>query len=348
MVMRYFLHSKLYRSTCVPSQTPLFSSFTALYLWAIGRDQPTGPYVRRRKFKENGEPNNYQPTCRERWWLMFRWMDWIMETQKVTIEHYRNSGREERVGSYFVDGIDHQNKTIYELNGCYHHGHCRYGATKIGQDRMKRTLERLEDLKKLKPDYTIVAEWECDIKREARANPDLQHFLNAGRPALFSRYGYKTLTKDIILNAVLTEDFFGMVEVDIRVPEQWQSPPPHNTQLSPAEYFSEMSPLFCTTDVPFECIGEHMQTYVREHGLSERPRRLLVGGMKAEKLLLASPLLRWYLQHGLIVTEIHEAVEFKPFPCFESFVHEITEARLKGDEKPEYAIQAATMKLIGE
>lgn len=32
-----------------------------------------------------------------------------------------------------------------------------------------------------------------------------------------------------------------------------------------------------------------MQQHVRENGLSEKPRRLLVGGMKARKLLLASP-----------------------------------------------------------
>jgi hypothetical protein len=58
--------------------------------------------------------------------------------------------------------------------------------------------------------------------------------------------------------------------------------------MTPYEYFEEMSPLFCTIDVPFELIGEHMQEHVRRFELSEKPRRLLVGGMRARQMLLAT------------------------------------------------------------
>jgi hypothetical protein len=61
----------------------------------------------------------------------------------------------------------------------------------------------------------------------------------------------------------------------------------------PPQYFEEMSPLFCTTEVPYDIIGEHMQEHVRWFGLSKKPRRLLVGGMKARQLLIATPLLKW-------------------------------------------------------
>ena len=37
--------------------------------------------------------------------------------------------------------------------------------------------------------------------------------------------------------------------------------------------------------------------------MSEKPRQPIVGGMKAE-LLLSSPLLKWYLTHGMKVTKI--------------------------------------------
>lgn len=77
-----------------------------------------------------------------------------------------------------------------------------------------------------------------------------------------------------------------------------------------------MAPLFCTSDIPFEAIGPYMQQHVRENGLSEKPRRLLVGGMKARKLLPASPLLQWYLQHGLEVKNYLSSYRIYPDEMF--------------------------------
>ena len=74
--------------------------------------------------------------------------------------------------------------------------------------------------------------------------------------------------------------------------------------MTPYEYFEEMSPLFCTTDVPFEFIGEHMQDHVHRFELSEKPRRLLVGGIRARQMLVNTPLLKWHLEHGMVVTKI--------------------------------------------
>ncbi|KAK3087962.1 hypothetical protein FSP39_012874 [Pinctada imbricata] len=101
-----------------------------------------------------------------------------------------------------------------------------------------------------------------------------------------------------------------MLEVDIQVPEQW--PAHFASSRSPYDYFEEMAPLFCTTDIPFEVIGPHMQDYAERHGLSKKPRRLLVGGMKAKKILLATPLLQWYIQHGLQITQVYQVIEYTP------------------------------------
>ena len=104
-----------------------------------------------------------------------------------------------------------------------------------------------------------------------------------------------------------------------------------NTSLSPFEYFSEFSPIFCTTEVPFECIGEHMQNFAKQNNLSQKPRTLLVWGMKAEKILLATPLLKWYLEHGVIVREIFEVIEYVKMSCFTEFGEQVTAARRMGD-----------------
>ena len=77
------------------------------------------------------------------------------------------------------------------------------------------------------------------------------------------------------------------------------------------------------------------------------PRRLLVGGMSAQKILLATPLLKWYLDHGMKVTKIYQVVEFTPKRCFKDFQDEVSEARREGDKDKSKSIIADTMKLIG-
>ena len=109
-----------------------------------------------------------------------------------------------------------------------------------------------------------------------------------------------------------------------------------------------MTPLFGNVEIPFEKIGQHMQDHINKYNLSKKPRRLLVGVMKAEKILLATPLLKWYLNHGMKVTRIYQTVEYtNPFPCFSSFVKTVSESRRKGDQDKSKSSFAETMKLIG-
>lgn len=117
--------------------------------------------------------------------------------------------------------------------------------------------------------------------------------------------------------------------------------------LSPQECFSEMSPIICTSDIPFETIGQHMQSHAKRCGLGDKPRRLLVGGMRARKILLATPLLKWYLDHGMEVTRVYQVVECCEQSCFKRFADEGTNSRRAGDADKDAKIIAALMKLVG-
>lgn len=90
-----------------------------------------------------------------------------------------------------------------------------------------------------------------------------------------------------------------------------------------------------------------MQEHVRANDLSENPRRLLIGGTRARKILIATPLLQWYLKQGLHVTRIYQVIEYVPGRCFRDFVHEVSTARRQGDEDATMSIIADTQKLIG-
>ena len=61
--------------------------------------------------------------------------------------------------------------------------------------------------------------------------------------------------------------------------------------------------------------------------------------------MLATPLLKWYLEHGLEVTRVHQVVEFTPDPCFKPFGDSVSDARRAGEADLRKAIIADAMKL---
>ena len=69
--------------------------------------------------------------------------------------------------------------------------------------------------------------------------------------------------------------------------------------------------------------------------------------MKAKKILLATPLLQWYMAHGLKVSKIYKVVEFTPSKCFSRFVNMVTDGRRKGDKDPKYEMIGQTLKPTG-
>ena len=143
------------------------------------------------------------------------------------------------------------------------------------------------------------------------------------------------MTQQQILAAVVDGTLFGMVECDVRVPEKLQ------------DYFSEMQPVFKNVSVTRDDIGPFMRQYAEEHDIMSAPRRMLEGSYRGDKILLATPLLRWYLAHGLIVDHVYQIIEYEPKPCFRRFGESVSAARRAGDADPDKAIIADTMKLLG-
>ena len=89
-----------------------------------------------------------------------------------------------------------------------------------------------------------------------------------------------------------------------------------------------------------------MQTFAEEENIMSQPRRRLIGSCFGEKSFLPSPLIKWYLKHGLEVTHIYQVVEYTPVPCFQPFGEAVSDARRAGDVDPNKAIIADTMKLV--
>ena len=87
--------------------------------------------------------------------------------------------------------------------------------------------------------------------------------------------------------------WFGFAEVDIEIPEP----------LRPK--FEEMCPFFYNKKVPVEAVLQQMLDYLKRTGRNCGDGKKLVGALSAEKLLVYAPLLRWYVEHGAVITAVY-------------------------------------------
>ena len=176
------------------------------------------------------------------------------------------------------------------------------------------------------PSIFVVEMWECEWRQMKRTIQELQRFIATEVRRTLDTI--KIMSPGRILIEVRNGRLFGCVEVNIRVPHHLK------------EKFSEMCPIFKNTENSRDDIGDFMQTNAEEHNIMAQPRRSLIGSMKGEKILLATTLLKWYLEHGLEVTKVHQVVEFTPEPCVKYFGDAVSNERRAGNADPRKAIIA--------
>ena len=124
--------------------------------------------------------------------------------------------------------------------------------------------------------------------------------------------------KKINVNELL-DNTFGFYEVDIKVPEHLY------------DEFSEFPPIF------------------KNVTLTETKERKLISCLEVKKILLYHPLLKWYIDHGLVVEKIYGYIKSKECKTFNNFGDKVSDERRKGDDKskPELKIIGDEMKNIG-
>ncbi|XP_078601001.1 uncharacterized protein LOC144876010 [Branchiostoma floridae x Branchiostoma japonicum] len=319
-----------------PCQKVIGYDANALYLWALMQDMPSGHYIRRRE--DTGFEREYSTP---QWGRMaVDWLDWLAQERNLAIRHKFNS-TEKRIGSRRipVDGFCSATGQIFQFHGCYWHGHaCSLTRGQVFNDRRGKSFatlraETAQTTEYLRAcGYTVTEMWECQWRNLVRADVRLASFLEGRKTPTEN---LPDMTSERVLQAVRSKELFGTVECDIEVPADLKS------------RFAEMPPIFKNVEISIDDIGEHMKKYAVEHRIMSKPRRSLIGSMFGQKILLASPLLNWYLDHGLKVTRIYQVMEYRPKPSFKAFGDAVSDARRKGDEDKAKKIIADTMKLIG-
>ena len=120
----------------------------------------------------------------------------------------------------------------------------------------------------------------------------------------------------MILQAIQEDHMFSAIECDVHDPDK----------LKPK--FAEMCPIFKNKDISVDHIGDHIKNFaLNGNNIMTTPRRSLIGSIFGEKILLATPLVKWNLDKGLKITRIYQVIKFTTKPCFKTFGKAVSETR---------------------
>ena len=131
------------------------------------------------------------------------------------------------------------------------------------------------------------------------------------------------------------ETFFGLIELDIEVPEDKY------------EYFGEMPPIFKNIEYCEEEGGEYMKKVIMGIRDEFTTSRKLIASLKATRILIKSARLKWLLEKGAVVTKLYGVIPAEQGKPFKQFADWVSDERRKGDRDTRYAIIAEAAKTVG-
>lgn len=112
------------------------------------------------------------------------------------------------------------------------------------------------------------------------------------------------MTLPQILDAIQNSILFGAMECDIHVPDRLK------------HAYTEMCHIFKKTNTSLDDTCGHMETFERERNIMAQPYPSLIGTTFGGKILLATKLIKCYVDHGLQITCVYQVIALKPSCCF--------------------------------
>ena len=265
------------------------------------------------------------------------------KSQYPDLVHRFNTGRQFQVGHFRVDGISHGQKTIVEVDSCFHHGCLEFFKRKWSKEGKEPTQQEQDQVafRRMRTDWRaefIAHKTGYQVKQLCECDPELRRMRWAAH-ALGSKFSQKwnfnmAVSDEDLLNAVKQGQFQGYLLCDCHVPEElW-------------DRFKSFPPFFLTAEVGTQDMGPESLEYIRKHKLSRKSRVQLLSVMRAEKLLLSDVLIRWYLENGLVISRVHGGVEMRKDLVCQDFMRDIIVGRREADARGDKA-EAQKQKLTG-
>ena len=202
------------------------------------------------------------------------------------------NSKEVQIGQFYVDGyaVVDGRKIVYEYNGCAYHSCGRCQQVRVYKNDEEARRQYFASL----PDVTVVEISSCEWYAQKFTIKDFEPKIS---PLLWKKEAHFTE----ILDLVSVEKVNGFLIVDICRDEGSQKWINLN-----------WAPIFKKADVFYSDLSPWMR---QQYENGEFPQKQIVQSMHAEKLLLHTSLVKFYMSHGFRVTKIHKFYEYEPSKC---------------------------------
>ena len=140
--------------------------------------------------------------------------------REYKIERYYNTGTQEKIDCFSVDGYCNHCKTVFEAMGFYFHFcPCQEARPSIIDDDIKRGTKKRE-MDELRKNYirekgdTIEEMWECSWWDQFKNNVEVKNHVRTHFPFK------KLLSASSLVQNIRNETLFGYVQFNLSVPDE--------------------------------------------------------------------------------------------------------------------------------
>ena len=325
----------------------------SLYSFSMSQEMPTGvcqtrtapDFVKKAPSSKGGNHSK----------VSLEWLDFEAHKRGVTIFNASN-GPEVKIGAGRVtlDGFEPTSCTAFLFQGCFWHAcECQEGRDEDGRSAAKRArIEEMfgtsmEDIRRrdaMLRDYIagyckkVIVMKECLWNAAKKDTTSAEYaFINSRRPSWLGNL--KEMPKgpadeQAILSAIRDGRLFGAALVDLATPDGLK------------ERFHDLPPIFKHAEIGMQDLSEHMKQYCQDNNITKVNRKLLISSYYGREILVITPLLRWYMQQGLVVTKVYMTLEWEPRRCFEFLTKAMADSRREADRDPNLKVMGEAAKLL--
>lgn len=285
-------------------------------------------------------------------WLEYCNREYSINPDMAGIQHAFTALGEKRIGNYYLDGyaewLEGEDDDIEHIKIGYEFNGCRYHRCKFKCDVVCIQTDEQYEMQKKKEAYlkTVLTSLKviqsCEWEKQKQA---------------FRRQGLKIESKSIpfltrkfvseyeILKSIQNGDFYGICKADIETPKDV------------AEKYRKLNfPLiFHHVEVTEDMLHPDMLEKAKAKG-RKFPQTQKTLSWNAKEYIGCTPLLRFYMNLGMKVTNIQWALNYQRGKPFKGFVAELVEERIRAsqaipEDKPrgdraKFVLNSAVGKLI--
>ena len=336
-----------YWAEALPCRALVGFDANSLFSWGKAQDMPIGAWHIRSEpdftADDGGLAHGYGP-CYSR--ASLQWLTYKADVRRLAGLLHAGNWRDVRLGLRHlpVDCYHLDTATMFQFHGCLYHGHdCHeFQDTWLGTtaEEGRQSTQENEDYLRTTCGFTLITIWECEwevlkcsvplaatvCKGQTGKGPQL--------PLPGTSLPDPGADMESILQAIREDRVFGLAEVDIHTPEDLK------------DKFRDLPPIFKSAMLSREDAGPHMARSCETTGLVSRPRMPLISSYFAHWVLIPTPLLRWYLLNGLVVTQLYIFMQYDRCRCFQALTENCTQKRRDTCKDPSQALARESATLL--